>query len=173
MISLQEPTLLLASTPDSPQFGVPSVSFWSQVAASCCTNCSEYRHILLTMSRCASIVESTEKTVTSSHTNYCYISAAEKHKRMKSLHWESRVFHMRLQRLEVRLRKAIEGKCVCLDTDVTDDLCLVMENEDDRVMRDIEANSFCHLFWKQQKKAATRDKRGMCRHSAMIKWCLY
>ena len=138
-----------------------------------CANCSEYRHILLTMSRRASVGKSTEKTATSSHTNYRYLSTPEKHKRMKSLHRESRVVHMRLQRMEVRLRKAIEDKGVCLDTEVTDDLRHVMESEDDRVMRDIEPGSFRHLFWKQQKEAATRDKRGMRWHPAMIKWCLY
>ena len=35
-------------------------------------------------------------------------------------------------------------------------------------------DSFQHVFWKQQKDCASRkDKRGMCWHPLMIKWCLY
>ena len=146
-----------------------------------CVSCREYRHILLMMSRratlsqsrCATLSQSTEKTASSSHANYRYLSTPEKHERMKNLHQESRVVRKRLLRLDEKLKKAIENKGVSLDTGLNEDLCLVMEEEEDRVMRDIEPGSFRHLFWQQQKEAATRDKRGMRWHPAMIKWCLY
>ena len=138
-----------------------------------CANCFDYRKDLHTMSRHAILGQSTEKAAIKSHANYRYLSTPEKLLRMKNLHHDNRVAHMRLRRLEVRLRQAIEDNGVSLDADVTDDLHNVMESEEDKVMKDVQPGTFRHIFWQQQKQAATRDKRGMHWHPAMIKWCLY
>ena len=56
---------------------------------------------------------------------------------------------------------------------MSDDLCQVMEQEENQAMREVEPGSFRDVFWQQQKMAARRDKRGMRWHPAMVKWCLF
>ena len=51
-----------------------------------------------------------------------------------------------------------------------------MLEEEEQVAQKFPPGYFQHIFWQQQKKAASRsakEKRGMCWHPLMIKWCLY
>ena len=139
-----------------------------------CAHCTEYRHVLRSMrSKSKSPSAVSEKTASSSHINYQHLSTPEKHERMKILHQKNRVVHMRLERLKVKLKNAIDSKGVSLDTEVTEDLHQIMDEEEDKAMSDVQPGSFRHLFWQQQKEAATRDPRGIRWHPAMIKWCLF
>ncbi len=57
---------------------------------------------------------------------------------------------------------------------MTSDLHQVMQDEEHQALRQFPPGSFQHVFWQQQKEAASRqDKRGMRWHPAMVKWCLY
>ena len=138
-----------------------------------CANCFDYRKDLQTMSRRAILGQSTEKAAIKSHANYRYLSTPEKLLRMRNLHHDNRVAHVRFQRLEVRLRQAIEEK-VFLWTLVSL-MTYIMSWRAKKIKRlkDAQPGTFQHIFWQQQKQAATRDKRGMRWHPAMIKWCLY
>ena len=134
--------------------------------------CTEYRHILRSM-RARSTKPPEEKTASSSHINYRYLSTPEKLERMKTLHRDNRAAHMKIERLKVKLKNAIDNKGVSLDREVTDDLHQVMEEEEEKAMSDVQPGSFRHIFWQQQKEAASRDRRGMRWHPAMIKWCIF
>ncbi len=139
--------------------------------------CRKYRSNLHAMSRhltCISTEPQTyENTTPSSHTNYRYLSTPEKHTRMKNLHHENRLLSMRLERLKLKMVDTIERKGVELDQNLTNDFQKIMDEEEQKALKDVKPGSFQELFWKQQKEAAGRDKRGMRWHPAMIKWCLF
>lgn len=125
------------------------------------------------MCRRASIASlSVDSTATTSHTNYRYLSTPKKCDRMRALHRDRRASHVKAERLRLRLQEVIAEKGVSLEESLTDDLCEVMDEEEERVMSDVKS-TFQEIFWKQQREAASRDPRGMRWHPAMIKWCLF
>ena len=114
-----------------------------------CARCTEYRHSLRSM-RARSTKPPEEETASSSHINYRYLSTPEKLERMKTLHRTNRAARMKIERLKVKLKNAIDNKGVSLDREVTYDLHQVMEEEEEKAMSDVQPGSFRHIFWQQQ-----------------------
>ncbi len=116
----------------------------------------------------------TDKTAITSHTNYRYLLTPEKHARLARFHRENRAIRMKLTRLRLQLSKAIAEKGVELDSSMTEDLQQVIKEEEEQALKSVDAGSFQHIFWEEQKKAtACKDRRGMRWHPAMIKWCIF
>jgi len=62
---------------------------------------------------------------------------------------------------------------VSLDEGMTSDFHQIMQEEEEQVKQAYPEGSFQHIFWKQQKEAASRPGKGMRWHPMMIKWCIY
>ena len=135
-----------------------------------CLVCSDYRRVLHAM---MSRTSTSDKTVTSSHANYRYLTTPEKVDRLRHLHKENRTAKLKIQRMKEKLSRVITEKGVSLDEETTEDLHQVMVEEEKKVTKSLEPGSFPHIFWEQQKEASARDKRGMRWHPAMIKWCIF
>ena len=136
-----------------------------------CAICTHYRHSLNAMLGRSKSTE--DKVATTSHTNYRYLSTPEKHQRMALLHKENRVAGMKVKRMKEKLNQFLERSGVQLESSLSSDLCQIMDKEEQHALKGIQPGSFQHVFWEQQKEAATKDKRGMRWHPAMIKWCLF
>ena len=57
---------------------------------------------------------------------------------MKTLHRDNGAAHIKIERLKVKLKNAIDNKGVSLDREVTDDLHQVMEEEEEKAMSDVQ-----------------------------------
>ena len=64
---------------------------------------------------------------------------------MKTLHRDNGAAHIKIERLKVKLKNAIDNKGVSLDREVTDDLHQVMEEEEEKAMSDVQPGSFRHI----------------------------
>ena len=78
------------------------------------------------------------------------------------------------QALIKKISELIEEKGVYLDSETSADLSEIMKEKEDSVLASLPQESFNHIFWEQQKKAASiKDPKGMRWHPAIIKWCIY
>ena len=83
---------------------------------------------------------------------------------------------MKVEHLQAKLTRITASIGVPLDDSTTSDLHQIMLEEEEHVAQKFPLGSFQHIFWQQQKEAASRsgkEKRGMRWHPLMIKWCLY
>ncbi len=56
---------------------------------------------------------------------------------------------------------------------MNDDMIQMMADSEEKVLKENPEGSFLHMFWQQQKEAASRPCRGRCWHPMTIKWCIY
>ena len=82
---------------------------------------------------------------------------------------QKKINHMR-----EKLQVAADEKGMLLDEVDHDDFKKLLLSESTKITKKCEKNSFEHLFWEQQMKAAQcRDAPHMRWHPVMIKWCIY
>ena len=71
-------------------------------------------------------------------------------------------------------KAAIERASHTVDDETHSDLVKIVEQQSSVVSKQFPSDSFAHIFWQQQLKAATSpNSRGMRWHPLMIKWALY
>lgn len=132
--------------------------------------CSEYRKILTSMLARRSKEKAMERTDTASHTNYRFLSTPEKAERLHQLQRKTKVCKQKIQRMEVRLEKALERRGIQVDSAFHDDLCSTMEEKNVYVLDKYPPNSFPRIFWEQQHRASQlKDSRSMKWEPAMIR----
>lgn len=94
--------------------------------------------------------------------------------RMKSMQQVNHSIKRQNQALIKKISELIEEKGVYLDSETSADLSEIMKEKEDSVLASLPQESFNHIFWEQQKKAASiKDPKGMRWHPAIIKWCIY
>ena len=79
---------------------------------------------------------------------------------------------MQIARLRQKLTSTIDQKGINVGY-LHDDICAILSKETPSIVDKLPEGSFQKIFWLQQLKASTCDKRRMRWHPAMIKWCLY
>lgn len=114
-----------------------------------------------------------DRSAPSSHTNYRYLTTPQKVDCLRNLHDKNRALERKVQRSQERITALVAKEGVSLDTVTTTDLHTIMEEEHVTVAEQYPENSFKRLFWDQQREASSRSTKGMRRHPAIIKWCLY
>ena len=62
---------------------------------------------------------------------------------------------------------------VDLDEELASDVHAIMDEAEDRVLKENGEGSFLHMFWRQQKEATSRSGRGRRWHPMMVRWCIY
>ena len=109
-----------------------------------------------------------------SHTTYISLTSEEKNERLRRLHQVARQAQQQVKRLKKKLANTIDTQGVEMDDATHFDLCDIVTQESETVLRAFSEGSFARIFWEQQLDAVScRDKRGMRWHPLIVKWCLY
>lgn len=102
----------------------------------------------------------TDVTSASSHTNYRFLSTPEKVSRMHSLRKRNKALMAKVTRMKARLESLIKEKGVILDDSTSEDMQVIMEEEDKTITDKYPEDSFQYIFWRQQKECLSSKKRG-------------
>ena len=62
---------------------------------------------------------------------------------------------------------------VSLDDETSNDMSLIMKENEASINSEHPEGSFLHVFWQQQKEAVAKPARGRRWHPMMVKWCIY
>ena len=77
------------------------------------------------------------------------------------------------RKLKAAMKKLTHEHGVNLDPQLHDDLTSVMNELTGEIQQKYPEDSFRHLFREQQLQALkTKDRRQVCWHPALIKWCV-
>lgn len=117
-----------------------------------------------------------EQVGTASHVNFRYLSTPQKMQRLKNLSQDRRNLKQKIWKLQSKLNKAYETSSVELDSETSQDLQAVMDEQDASVQGKFPDDSFEAIFWKHQKESLLKQgkqKNGNRWHPLMIRWCLY
>ena len=109
-----------------------------------------------------------------SHVNHRYLLNEEKDLKLRYQHQHIRSLDRKLDHIVAKLLIATQKVGVNLNSDMHDDVCSIMKQENDEIVRLYPEGSFQRLFWSQQLNASRVKKvSSMKWHPLMIKWCLY
>ena len=144
-----------------------------------CKQCEAYRPVLRAQlsrhlranSACS------ERTKPSSHARYSCLDKAKLTSRLKQTKSLQKDTSRKVKQLEAKLKAAqaaIERASHAVDEGTHSDLVTIVEQQSSVVAKQFPPDSFAHIFWQQQVKAAKCSKsKGMRWHPLMIKWALY
>ena len=106
-----------------------------------------------------------------SHVNHRYLLNEEKDLKLRYQHQHIRSLDRKLDHIVAKLLIATQKVGVNLNSDMHDDVCSIMKQENDEIVRLYPEGSF---FWSQQLDASRVKKASSMKwHRLMIKWCLY
>ena len=143
-----------------------------EVSSRRCIACTKHRNSLRALdSRRDTPV--TSKVDPTSHVNYRYLTSSEMQMRLKLLHQNNQRMARKLANMKKKLEENVSERSVTLNSSLSEDLVNIMKLHSATVKSENVSDSFRHVFWDQQLKAATRDPRGMRWHPLMIRWCIY
>ena len=109
----------------------------------------------------------------SSHTNDRYLSTPEKILKMSNLKKKVKSVEKRVRTFKARIEFLTQQEGESIDSALQDDLLSVMEENNRSIMDAYPEDSFARVFWEQQLQAASvKDKRQVCWHPLIIKWCI-
>ena len=143
------------------------------------TRCKACKHHRSTLHAIYSRIEKNEagkenRTAPTSHVYYRYLSSPEKSERLSRLHQAARTAQRRVSRLTACLEEVAATVGETVDVAIHTDLQSVMKEGEPEIYKRFPPESFCRIFWDQQKKAALASTPSAMRwHPFMIKWCLY
>ena len=138
-----------------------------------CQQCTKYRSTLRALHARHLTLNST-RLQPISHTTYISLTSEEKNERLRRLHQVARQAQQQVKRLKKKLANTIDIQGVEMDDATHFDLCDIMTQESETVLRAFPEGSFARIFWEQQLDAVScRDKRGMRWHPLIVKWFLY
>ena len=118
-----------------------------------CEKCTKYRSVLRAMYSRQKKIASSDRTTTSSHVNYRYLSSTEKNQRMANLHAELAQQRRKVAALKERVKKLTEERGVTVDEQLNDDLHSIMSELTKEVESNYPEGSFQRIFWNQQLEA--------------------
>ena len=105
----------------------------------------------------------------SSHTNYRYLTHAEKDERMANLQRQKRDLVRKVIQLSKKVSESIETDGVTIDNEDHEALCEIMNKS--KSEPDFEEDTPQWLLWQQQKLQASKtDSRGMRWHPLIIRY---
>ena len=121
--------------------------------------------------------QSSERTSPSSHAQYGCLDKEELISRLRQTKSLQKDASRKTKQLEAKLeaaQAAIERASHTVGDETHSDLVSIVKQQSSVVSKQFPPDSFCHVFWQQQLKAATcPNSRGMRWHPLMIKWVLY
>lgn len=141
-----------------------------------CSSCAQHRKTLNSMlcRHVKSEASGIDKGSPSNHTNYRYLTTPEKVQRLQRLHQSTRLCRKQVGRVKARLAAAIEKRGILVDSELHDDLTVIMKENSAQVLEAYPPDSFARIFWEQQLRATSlKDARSMHWEPMMIRWCLY
>ncbi len=137
-----------------------------------CESCTNYRANLRSMYSQWKKAGKKAST-TSSHCNNRYLSTPEKNEKISKL--QSTVYgkDKTIARLQEKMKKIIETRGEEVDTELHSDLSTIMQENEQKVSRDLQEGGFQWLLWSELKKAASvKGATGVRWHPLVIRWCL-
>ena len=139
-----------------------------------CLQCNTYRQTLNRMALRATQERNDDKCHPESHTNYCRLTPSEKDDRMHQLHQKNRLYKQKIERLKLKLEKAIEERGSVVDNELHGDLLATMREKSSDINKRYPQDSFQRMFWDAQLKAATlNNSKNIKWDPLIIRWCLY
>ena len=164
------------ATVDSTRAGFPSIYHVNcevliSRGSKRCSYCKNHRKSLCAMA-CRDLKD--ERTDPSSHTNYGYLTSAEKNERMSRLHQENRKLNAKVTQLQEKLSAITERDGITLSDELHNDMKKMASACTKQVYSSYPEGSFQRLFWDQQVKASEySNPKSMKWHPLFVKWCLY
>ena len=139
-----------------------------------CLPCKGHRNTLHTIAAQfnKSKTVTTDCTSISSHVNYIHLSSSDKNLRLSTMHQALRTCQRQVSRLRTRLSEVTAAVGEVMSQDTHESLVSIMAENESSINENFPPNSFGHIFWDQQKKAAALSN-GMRWHPLMIKWCIH
>ena len=108
------------------------------------------------------------------HVNYYYLTSPEKTQRLSILHQVARTAQRQVSRLKSRLEEESTAVGETVNDQTHAGLQSIMADSEFTVHERFPPDSFGHIFWEQQKKAAEASTPSSMRwHPLIIKWCLH
>ena len=142
-----------------------------------CEQCQAFRSVLRAQLSRHMKADNSDRTNPSSHVRYSCLDKDELTSRLRQVKSFQKDASRKVKQLEAKLaaaEAAIERASHTVDEETHSDLVSIVEQQSSVVAKQFPPNSFAHVFWHQQLKAATRpNSRGMRWHPLMIKWALF
>ena len=127
---------------------------------------SRYQHVIA--------IASLKRVGVHSHVNHRYLLEKEKDFKLQHQHQHIRSLERKVTHMATKLSIATEKVGVHLNSDMHEDVCSIMKQEDNEVVKLHPEGSFQRMFWSQQLNASRVQKASAMKwHPLMIKWCLY
>lgn len=141
-------------------------------SSSRCRSCQLFRNTLRALlSRQKQRVE--HSSIPSGKMNDRYMSSNQRRAKLVKFRLKHKANRVTIKRLKSKIKSLSERAGIALDESTHNDLRIIMK-ENGHLMTKHPRNSFAHLFWEQQSKAASmRSANSMRWHPLMVKWCLY
>ena len=95
-------------------------------------------------------------TEVSSRVNYRYLSTPEKVQRLHGLRKKNNQLQHKIRRLQSKLDAMIEVNSTVLDDELSQDVKLVMEENDEMIRDKFPVDSFQYIFWQHQKESLSK-----------------
>ena len=136
-----------------------------------CPCCKKYRSQLHVMYSRQS--KASDRVSHDSHTNYRFLSSAEKDERLHNLQRAKVAEGKCNKRLSEKLSELIDKDGVSLTEQDTSDMASIFENVSDNVTKNFKESSIQQIFWEQQKNyASLKNKKSMKWHPLLIRFAL-
>jgi len=116
-------------------------------------------------------VHPSERTSTTSTTNFSLLTPSEQLQHYKQLKVRSTAAE---QKLKVAMKKLTMKEGIHLENDLQNDMSGIMNEFNNTIRKENPEGSFRRIFWEQQFEALKlSDKHQLHWHPAIIKWCLH
>ena len=142
-------------------------------AASRCHHCKLYRKTLFSL---LTHYQSGQRRHSdgsnpSSHTNYRFLSTAEKDERLQRLHHLHCYDQQKIARLRAALERAIEQRGVAVDDDLHQDLREIVKCNNKCISNTYPPGLFACLFWENHMRASAVTKASSMRWDPLMICC--
>jgi hypothetical protein len=108
------------------------------------------------------------------HTNYRYISKHQMVNEIIVLREQLKEKERKIKHLEEIIEKGTSNRFITLDQTTHNDMLLIMQDHHQSIINSYPEESFQHVFWTSQYKAAMqKSSNGFRWNPAMIRWCVY
>lgn len=142
-----------------------------------CEQCQVFRYVLRALLSHHKKAGSSDRTNPSSHVRYSCLDKEELTSRLRQTKILQNDESRKVKQLEAKLeaaKAALKRASHTVDEETHSDLVSIVKQQSSVVAKQLPPNSFTHVFWHQQLKAAIHpNSRGMRWHLLMITWALY
>ena len=136
-----------------------------------CPCCKKYRSQLHVMYSRQS--KASDRVSHDSHTNYRFLSSAEKDERLHNLQRAKVAETKSNKRVSEKLNELIDKDGVSLTEQDTSDVASIFESVTDDVIKNFKEGSIQQIFWEQQKNySSLKNKKSMKWHPLLIRFAL-